>query len=349
MGLERHQGVHRIPLISGILRLFKQILLALRGRKQMRKALVVGIDHYPNSPLSGCVNDAKRMCELMSRNQDGSVNFGCRDLVSSPTIITRAVLKEAIDEVFSGKMDVAFFFFAGHGTVNNLGGYLVTQDASRYDEGVSMADVIALANKSQSRECIIVLDCCHSGALGQIPALANNQVILREGVSVLSACRDTESAMESGGGGIFTSLICDGLRGGAADVCGKVTAASLYAYVDETLGVWQQRPLFKTHVSRLTSLRTCAPAVPPEILRLLPRYFPQADSEYQLDPSHEPDAQPSHPENEKTFGHLQKCRTARLVEPVGEDHMYFAAMKNKTCRLTPLGRFYWHRANSGDL
>jgi len=315
----------------------------------MRKALLVGIDDYPDSPLSGCVNDATRLGKLMAKHHDGSPNFGCRWLVSSARSVTRPVLKEAITEVFSGKMDVAFFFFAGHGTVNNLGGYLVTQDVTRYDEGVSMTEVITLANNSGSRECIVALDCCHSGALGQIPALANDQAMLREGVSVLSACRDTESAMESGGGGLFTSLICDGLRGGAADVCGKVTAASLYAYVDETLGVWQQRPLFKAHISRLTSLRTCAPAVPPEILRLLPRYFPQADSEFPLDPSHEPTHEPPHPENEKIFGHLQKCRTARLVEPIDEEHMYYAAMNSKACRLTPLGRFYWHRANRGDL
>jgi len=315
----------------------------------MRKALLVGIDDYTKSPLSGCVNDATRLGKLMARHQDGSPNFGCRQLVSGENSVTRSVLREAIGEVFSGKMDIAFFFFAGHGTVNNLGGYLVTQDAKQYDEGVSMGEIIKLANDSCSRECIIALDCCHSGALGQVPALANDQVLLREGVSILSACRDTEPAMESGGGGLFTSLICDGLRGGAADICGKVTAASLYAYVDETLGVWQQRPLFKTHVSRLTSLRTCAPAVPPDILRLLPHYFPQADSRFPLDPSYEPTHEPTHSENEKIFGHLQKCRTARLVEPIDEDHMYYAAMNSKACRLTPLGRFYWHRAKCGDL
>jgi hypothetical protein len=38
-----------------------------------------------------------------------------------------------------------------------------------------------------------------------------------------------------------------------------------------------------------------------------------------------------------------------LLEPVDADHMYFAAMESKACRLTPLGRHYWHVANNGRL
>ncbi|MCC3403956.1 caspase family protein, partial [Eubacterium callanderi] len=30
-----------------------------------------------------------------------------------------------------------------------------------------------------------------------------------------------------------------------------------------------------------------------------------------------------------------------LIEPVDEEHMYFAAMNSKSCRLTPLGLHYW--------
>src|SRR5258708_1125517 len=315
----------------------------------MRKALVVGIDDYPASPLAGCVNDAQRMAELLSRHHDDAPNFECRTVVSSNTTITRPSLKELINELFSADNEVALFYFAGHGTFNNLGGYIVTPDAKRYDEGVSMTDVLTMVNKSQAHESVILLDCCHSGAFGQLPAIDNDKANLRLGVSVLSACRETEAAMETNGGGLFTSLVDAALSGGAADVCGKVTIASVYAYVDQALGAWQQRPLFKSHVSRLIPLRRCAPAIPIEILRLLPRYFQTSSYQFPLDPSYEPDAQPKHEEREKIFGHLQKYRSAHLVVPVGEDHMYFAAINSKSCRLTPLGRFYWNLANSGKL
>ena len=115
------------------------------------------------------------------------------------------------------------------------------------------------------------------------------------------------------------------------------------------LGAWDQRPLFKSHVSRLVSLRRCEPGLDLAILRLLPIYFPDPDKEFGLDPSFEPDAEPKNEENEKIFLHLQKYRAARLLVPVGEEHMYYAAMNSKSCRLTPLGQFYWNLARGGKL
>jgi hypothetical protein len=312
-------------------------------------AVLVGIDDYPTAPLAGCVNDATRMHELLCRHHDESLNFECRKLVAPDEKVTRATLKQAVDDLFTRQADVALFFFSGHGTANNLGGYLVTQDAKKYDEGLSMTDMLTMANNSPARERIIILDCCHSGAMGQLPAVNNDSAMLKEGVSILSACRESEVSVEKGGGGVFTSLVCDALGGGAADVCGKVTIAGIYAYVDEALGGWDQRPLFKIHVSKLVPLRNCTTAVDLQILRLLPKYFKSLNDEYALDPSYEPTAEPRHPEHEEILGHLQRLRSARLVMPVGEEHLYFAAMNSKSCRLTALGVHYWHLANSGKL
>lgn len=315
----------------------------------MKLALLVGIDEYPSSPLAGCVNDATRMHDLLRRHHDESPNFECRKLVAPGEDVTRATLKQAVEDLFKRQADVALFFFAGHGTANNLGGYLVTQDAKKYDEGLSMIDMLTMANNSPARERIIILDCCHSGAMGQLPPVNNDAAMLKEGVSILSACRESELSVEKYGGGVFTSLVCDALGGGAADVCGKVNIAGLYAYVDEALGGWDQRPLFKIHVSKLVPLRNCPAAVEPQILRLLPKYFRSPNDEYALDPSYEPTSEPRHPEHEEVFRHLQKLRAARLVTPVGEEHLYYAAINSKSCRLTALGRYYWHLANSGKI
>jgi len=312
-------------------------------------ALLVGIDEYVPSPLTECVNDATRMHDLLCRHHDGSPNFECKKFVAPGEKVTRASLKQAVENLFTRQADIALLFFAGHGTANNLGGYLVTQDAKKYDEGLSMTDVLIMANHSPARERIVILDCCHSGALGQLPVVNNDAAILKEGVSIMSACRQTESSVEKSGGGLFTSLVGDALGGGAADVCGKVTIAGIYAYVDEALGGWDQRPLFKIHVSKLTPLRHCVASVEVPILRLLPKYFPSPSNEHPLDSSYEPTAEPCHPEHEEIFHHLQRLRAARLVTPVGEEHMYYAAMNSKTCRLTALGVHYWHLASSGKI
>ena len=73
---------------------------------------------------------------------------------------------------------------------------------------------------------------------------------------------------------MFTSLVVDALDGGAADLLGAVTAASVYAYVEAALGAWEQRPLFKANVSRLLPLRKCIPPVETQLLRRLPELFP---------------------------------------------------------------------------
>lgn len=310
-------------------------------------ALLVGIDNYPSAPLTGCEKDANRIKQLLETNEDESPNFECKVQLSSKNKITRPSLKKEVENLFRREADVALFYFAGHGTANNLGGYLVTQDAEKYDEGLSMSDVLTLANNSPAKERIIILDCCNSGALGQLPAISNDAAMLKEGVSILSASRESEEAMEiEGGGGIFTSLMCDALSGGAADVRGKVTSANLYAYADETLGGFDQRPLFKIHVSRLVTLRDCTWAVDRKILQLLPKYFASAADEFTLDPSYEPTSKTATPEHTKIFSDLQRMRAARLVVPVGEEHLYWAAMKKKPCKLTSLGQHYWRLAKS---
>lgn len=318
----------------------------------MKRALIVGIDDYSWAPLNGCVNDANRVSRVLAHDEEGDPNFTCKLLVAAhgaPNTVTRPVLRKALEDTLTQPADVALFYFSGHGTVNNLGGFLVTQDATQYDDGVPMRTVLELANKAPIKEVVIGLDCCHSGKLGQVPEIENDRAVLREGVSVLTASRDSQLAMETGGNGLFTSLVCDALEGGAADVCGKVTVASVYAYVDQALGAFDQRPLFKAHVSRLLSLRRCKPAISFEILRLLSKYFPEPDYDFPLDPSYEPTAPPKDPEHERVFGQLQKYRAARLLVPVGEEHLYYAAINSKSCRLTPLGRYYWQLASSGKI
>src|SRR5690348_10477244 len=124
----------------------------------MRRALCVGIDQYTFGPLRGCVSDATRMASLLSKHEDGSPNFTCKTLLApvggAHDAITRVKLRAAIEELFRDRADVALLHFSGHGSENNLGGYLVTQDAERYDEGVAMMDVLQMANDSKADEVV---------------------------------------------------------------------------------------------------------------------------------------------------------------------------------------------------
>ena len=314
----------------------------------MRKALIVGINNYPKAPLCGCVNDASAFSAIIETNGDGSPNFDVRLVTDVPT---KSELKGLIIELFSGDCETALLYFSGHGLLDDIGGYIVTPDYKPNDEGVSMDEILNIANDSKAQNRVIILDCCHSGALGSPKNLGGKSAHIGEGVSILTASRDSESAIEINGHGVFTNLLLDALQGGAADLRGHITPGSVYAYIDQALGPWDQRPVFKTNITRFTSLRTVTPQVPIDILRKLVDYFPTPQDEFALDPSFEDTNAPvvehkivephAKAENVAVFKHLQKFQGVGLVVPVNEQYMYFAAMNSKSCKLTALCYHYW--------
>lgn len=241
------------------------------------------------------------------------------------------------------------FHFSGHGTENDLDGYLVTQDASAYDEGLAMSEVLKMANDSKSQEVLVLLDCCHAGNLGNPPVVNNARAILREGVSILTASRGDQVSVEANGAGLFSSLVADALEGGAADLLGNVTAPSIYAFVEAALGAWEQRPLFKSHVSQVVPIRTCAPPIPTAILRDLPALFPVPAEDLTLDETYEHSSPKAVAANVEDFKKLQNLARVHLVVPIGVAHMYDAAMHSKACRLTAAGRYYWRLARDGRI
>jgi uncharacterized caspase-like protein len=318
----------------------------------MRRALCVGIDEYVAGPLQGCVSDATRIAAVMGRNQDNSPNFDCRLLIapagSARDVVTRAVLREHLHLLLKDPAHVALFFFAGHGTVNNLGGYLVTQDAGRYDDGVALGEVLQMANDSPVEEVVVILDSCFSGWMGNEP-VANNVAVLREGISILTASRGDQVSVEVGGGGLFTSLAVDALEGGAANVLGEVSVPAIYAYVEGALGAWSQRPLFKAHVSKVIELRCCTPPISRDILRRVPQLFPLPAEDLPLNPTFERTSPVATAADVARFDDLQALNRVHLVTPVGAAHMYDAAMNSAACRLTPSGRYYWRLATHGRI
>lgn len=310
----------------------------------MRRAVVVGVNDYPGAPLRGCVNDANAIGSVLETHADGGPNFSVKLVTSPGDSVTRAELRALIEKLFAGDCDVCLFYFSGHGYIKSTGGYLVTTDAKKYDEGVSMDEILVIANQSQAKEKVIVLDCCHSGAMATPTISGANLAQLSEGLSVLTASRDSESALEINGRGVFTSLVVDALKGGAADLRGYITPGGVYAYVDQALGPWDQRPIFKTNVTRFTSLRSISPPVPMETLRKICVYFPTPEDEFKLDPSYEFTEAQQIPDHVAIFKDLQNFERVGLVVPVGEEHMYYAAINSKSCRLTALGFQYWRLA-----
>ena len=321
-----------------------------------RKALVVGIDNYESAPLAGCCNDSAAVSGLLAKHDNGSPNFAVQQINN---IESKSELKTRIIECFAGDADVALFYFSGHGYIDSVGGYLVTPDFTPNDYGVSLAEVLTIANQSTCKEKIIILDCCYSGFAGSICTSGQDTATICQGVTILTASLNSEYAVEVEGHGVFTALLIEALKGGAADITGHITAGGIYAFIDKALGPWDQRPTFKTNVARFTSLRDVEPQVGIEIIRKLALYFSSDGAEFSLDPSFEPTNTPDYEfqivepyadnENTRTFADLQQLESIGLVAPTNEKHMYYAAMNTGSCHLTPTGKQYWRLVKDGKI
>jgi hypothetical protein len=326
---------------------FEQLTMA-------RRALLVGIDQYDHfSNLSGCVADATAMATVLERHEDGTKNFDCRVLTSpGPGTVTRVALRGQWENLFANFTGDVLFYFSGHGTPTQVGGCIVTQDGRTGDPGLSMNELLQLANQSKAEEIFLILDCCHSGFLGNpanLPGGGIDQAQLREGVTVLAASRPTGIAVEVGGHGVFTNLVLGALEGGAADIRGNVSAAAIYAYAEQALGAWDQRPLYKSHASKLSPVRRGAPLVSDVLLRELSALFPKPDSLYQMDPSYEYTV-PEHTANHVTvFDKFKLLRNGGLLKTTEGDDLYWAALHSHTVELTPLGKHFWRLANDGRI
>lgn len=315
----------------------------------MRIALIVGINYYEHGmALHGCVDDAKTVKKMLAQNHDGQDNFDCELMTASSSAdgIRRSELKDKITALFAEESDIALFYFAGHGHVEPTGGYLLTSDASRGDEGVSLSEVLTIANRSPASNKILILDSCHSGIAGNPPNLGE-LTSLAEGVTILTASTKDQYATEANGQGVFSALLVDALSGAASSLTGDITPGSIYAHIDQSLGEWEQRPVFKTNVKQFVSLRRSKPAITLEELRQLTEFFPSEGYSFALDPSFEPETKgreegmPAPVEdNTRIFGILQKFNRLNLLNPENAPHMWHAAMQSRSCRLTLLGEHY---------
>lgn len=319
----------------------------------MRKGLFIGINHYTHvSPLSGCNNDAMAMASVLERHANGRPNFSSKVLTSAEEDLTHSYMKQQIQSLFSGDCDVALLYFAGHGQFDTSidEGLLIPQDFSESVEGIRISDILKWAEDAhQIKNKIIILDCCQAGAAAAMRGLRGGSSVISEGLTILTACKKDQVAMEGRGHGVFTDLLLQALHGGAANVLGKVTPGSVYSFVDNALGAWEQRPVFKTNVSQFVPLREVAPLIAEETLRKLKDWFPDSSFIYPLDPSYEFTDASCDPDKVEIFKQLQKCNRHSLIEPVDAEHMYYAALNSTGCRLTALGAYYRELAIKGHF
>ena len=159
----------------------------------MRKALLIGINDYPTgNELHGCLEDINQVKAAIERNEDDSPNFAVRTL---PDVQTSAEVMNSVQQLFSGESECALLYFSGHGFVNATGAEIVMphdiSTGTQYYSGIQMSSIMDIVNRSNVRNKIVILDCCHSGNIGRYNPISTGSV-LEPGVSILTACREDE-------------------------------------------------------------------------------------------------------------------------------------------------------------
>lgn len=326
-----------------------------------RRALLIGIDNYPApNTLNGCVADVMSLHDALASNGDGSLNFEIETLINENS---GKVAMGQIEALFAGNHDVSLLYFAGHGCENSTGSELVfplEASSGGYYKGLQMRSIMDIVNRSPANNKVIILDCCHAGDFGRYSIDIDNSD-LRPGVSIMSACKGNERARENitTGHGAFTEALCMALNGAASDYLGNITIGSLYAYMDRFFTASEQRPVFKTNATEFVPIRKLQPKVPTVVINEIVTLFPNVNDLYPLDSSYEetnavgkvqglkdPQADAAHVAIMKK---LQMLVRIGFVEPVDAKYMYYAAMESKSCRLTELGKYYWHIVTKNPL
>jgi WD40 repeat protein len=204
--------------------------------------LLVGINQYANfNKLNCAVQDAEALEKVFLAHARPPLFAAVQTKLLKDKDATRdgilaglGWLKDNVKE-----QDVAVVCYAGHGDTDKGQFHLVTVDATAgklAETAVSGAELKARLAALKSRRVLMLLDACHSGAIGSDQLeLARDLKGSDCGVAVLCAAEEKEVSLESEkeGHGYFTKALLAGLKGDAGkNGAGEITLALLYAFVD---------------------------------------------------------------------------------------------------------------------
>ena len=231
-------------------------------------AVLIGNSDFPEEPglppLRCPLNDVRGMAELLQSEQHGPYEVSLLENADHHIIhreIYRALKRADRD-------DRVLIYYAGHGKINDDDGslYLASRDTVIEDlpaSSVAIADVTKYMNNSASKQLILILDCCYSGAVDKLLSgsihrgdaadqiASNFRGTGGSGSYVLTASTSLQRAEEREGDhhGLLTKHLLAGIREGKADRDddGFVSMHELTLYVqDQVRAEGKQTPLCYT-------------------------------------------------------------------------------------------------------
>ncbi|MFY7884815.1 MAG: SUMF1/EgtB/PvdO family nonheme iron enzyme [Dolichospermum sp.] len=236
-----------------------------------RYALIIGINDYDFLPsLSKPAKDAEAVAQFLenTRTFENVERLPKRWIPAEeryevvPGKVTKDKVLEALKEILSGEQtenQEVLIYFSGHGfcLTNDIGDretYLATSDSQRDGQkAISLERGLnRLLHRSNLSNLVVMLDCCHAGALlPENPEL--NRTLLEPSLSafkekqdyyLIAACRSEQVAWEDEEYSLFTAALLEGLSPQQADPeTGEISADRLFDFVSRELRGKGQEPI----------------------------------------------------------------------------------------------------------
>jgi hypothetical protein len=221
-------------------------------------AFLVSVDRFSDAaftPLRFCQNDVDGMARVLRNTEIGG--FEIVEVRNKRHDEVLESLERNVASLVPG--DRLLFYFAGHGRRSPQSGrlYLVatnTKSDALRATGIPIDNALDIIRESRCDNRALVLDCCHSGAVGEgfrgVADLAsglNDLARRNSGTSILTAstaiqlAAERESAANDGasGNGIFTKYFIEALENGAASSgdSDDITIDAVYDYIQQRVTV----------------------------------------------------------------------------------------------------------------
>ncbi|MET8066914.1 FtsK/SpoIIIE domain-containing protein, partial [Micromonospora sp. NPDC005313] len=211
---------------------------------------MIANDRYIDDSLANLYaprEEARVLQRLLSDKEIGA--FDQADLLENES---KSTVERTMEKMLrsAGPEDLILLYFSGHGIRRGIGGRLYlavtnTEEDLPSATAISASFVHELLDQSAAASSVILLDCCYSGAFGQVKSPADlnldRELKAGDGRYIITATNSIERASDgrpataatSGKRSAFTATVIEGLSTGAADLTGRgrITPEDLWRYV----------------------------------------------------------------------------------------------------------------------
>ncbi|MGX9728811.1 MAG: caspase, EACC1-associated type [Candidatus Electronema sp. VV] len=212
-----------------------------------RYAILIASSRYPDEPglteLRCPENDVDALNEVLR-----SPDFG---QFAKTVVLKNKPSHEVLEQIETvlhdaGREDLVLIYFSGHGKLNPSGQLCLAAANTKLrtlgSTSIPVERIKSFFDAADTRQRILILDCCYSGAVGKdfVKGGVDNQLQLMsggQGTFIMTASTGIQVAVEKEGDslGLFTKHLVEGIRSGEADrnEDGFVDIHELYQHVYE--------------------------------------------------------------------------------------------------------------------